>query len=100
MSDNNPIDNPELAITQKCDDLKALLLEKNRGYGNSALDPVRIFSRACPVEQLLVRIDDKISRIARGQKTANISENEAMDIAGYLVLLSIAQDRKKDDATT
>lgn len=30
-------------IANKCDELKALLLEKNRKYGNSALEPKRCF---------------------------------------------------------
>ena len=34
------------SIAQVCDDVKRTLLEKNRAYGNSALDPLRIFSRA------------------------------------------------------
>ena len=40
------------AITQKCDLFKERLLGKNTAYGNSALDPVRIFSQADPIEQL------------------------------------------------
>ena len=46
--------------------LEAMLLAKNEAYGNSAIDPLRIFSRADPVEQIRVRIDDKLSRLARG----------------------------------
>ena len=57
---------PAGAIATVCDEIKAMLLEKNLSYGNSALAPLRIFSRADPVEQLNVRIDDKLSRIARG----------------------------------
>ena len=32
----------------------------------SALDPLRIFSKADTTEQINVRIDDKLSQIARG----------------------------------
>lgn len=32
--------------------VEAVLLEKNAAYGNSALEPVRVFSRASAVEQL------------------------------------------------
>lgn len=39
-----------------------MLLAKNAAYGNSALEPVRIFSKADPTEQIRVRIDDKLSR--------------------------------------
>ena len=50
-----------------------LLLAKNDAYGNSALDPVRIFSRADPIEQLNVRLDDKLSRLARATPPAKTS---------------------------
>ncbi|GHU24416.1 hypothetical protein FACS1894164_10990 [Spirochaetia bacterium] len=46
-----------------CDKLKVFLIEKNRKYGNSALNPVRIFSGQPAIEGILVRIDDKLSRI-------------------------------------
>ena len=53
-------------IAAECDAIKAMLLEKNAAYGDSALDPLRVFSKADPVEQIKVRLDDKISRLARG----------------------------------
>ena len=81
------------AIAQVCDDVKRVLLEKNRTYGNSALDPVRIFSRADPVEQLNVRIDDKLSRIARGSEYAG--DDTELDLIGYLVLRRVARMVKK-----
>ena len=63
------------------------LVEQNKAYGNSALDPVRIFSKASTREQLLVRIDDKLSRIARGKEFPG--EDVIDDLLGYLVLVSI-----------
>jgi hypothetical protein len=48
--------------------LCAMLLEKNAKYGNSALEPIRCFSRADPVEQIRVRLDDKLSRLMRGTR--------------------------------
>ena len=77
-------------IIGTCAAIEELLLEKNRAYGNSALDPVRIFSKADPVEQLRVRIDDKLSRIARGHDYAD--EDTILDLIGYLVLLKIARE--------
>lgn len=67
-----------------------MLAEKNRSYGDSALSPVRIFSQADPIEQLKVRIDDKLSRLARGRSAG---EDVVADLLGYLVLLQIAQKR-------
>lgn len=77
-------------IALECDEIKEMLLEKNKRYGDSALNPKRVFSRATAIEQILVRIDDKISRIAN---TENIDDNEdaVKDLIGYLVLLRVAQ---------
>lgn len=84
----------EHAVTQVCDDLADLLIAKNRAYGNSALDPVRIFSRASTSEQLRVRIDDKLSRLARGSALPDESlMDTARDLIGYLVLLLIAEGK-------
>jgi hypothetical protein len=82
-------------IQSECDAIAAMLLEKNAAYGDSALDPLRVFSRADPVEQILVRIDDKLSRIARG---ALAGEDAELDLIGYLVLLRIARQRAKGTA--
>lgn len=54
------------AVRQECSEIAELLVAKNRAYGNSALEPIRIFARSDPVEQIRVRIDDKLSRLARG----------------------------------
>lgn len=86
-------------IARKCDDIKELLLEKNAAYGNSALDPLRIFSRANPVEQIKVRLDDKLSRIARGSETS-IKEDTPRDLCGYLILLMVAQDVETERVAT
>lgn len=84
----DPKFNAEAAIAAQCDQIKALLIEKNRAYGNSALDPVRIFSRVDAAEQIRVRIDDKLSRLQRGSTYGN--EDTVLDLIGYLVLLRIA----------
>ena len=83
------VQNPtESAIRDECDALATLLIEKNRSYGNSALDPVRIFSGSDNIEQLKVRIDDKLSRFMRGKEY--MGDNDIDDLMGYLVLLKIA----------
>lgn len=73
-----------------CEDVRKLLLEKNAKYGNSALQPTRIFSKANSVEQLLVRIDDKLNRIQKGAGLLATDEDVIMDLIGYLVLLKVA----------
>ena len=87
-------------IARKCDAVKNLLLEKNRKYGDSALEPVRTFSKADAVEQILVRIDDKLSRISRGTGLVGDDEDVIQDLIGYLVLLQIAIDRRDEQAIT
>lgn len=70
-------------IAEECDAVKAMLLAKNAAYGNSALEPLRIFSKAPTDEQINVRIDDKLSRLARGSAAG---EDVEQDLIGYLLL--------------
>lgn len=72
-------------------DLFQLLTEKNRKYGDAALNPDRIFSKANAEEQLLVRIDDKLSRIKNQQNDED--EDVVQDLIGYLILLTIVRER-------
>lgn len=72
------------AISEICDELKEFLLEKNKSYGNSAAEPLQIFSTMSPMDQINVRIDDKLSRIARGNDYRN--EDTELDLIGYLIL--------------
>lgn len=81
-------------IAEICDQIKELLLEKNRSYGDSALNPTRVFSKASTVEQLFVRIDDKLSRISRGNGLLDKDEDVINDLIGYLVLTKIALRRQ------
>lgn len=78
------------SIIRHCDALKAMLLEKNRKYGGSATRPIRVFSKASPVEQILVRLDDKLSRLQSAQ--ADDQEDVIQDLLGYLVLLQVAHE--------
>ena len=84
-------------ISLVCNQIKELLLEKNRKYGDSALDPSRIFSKADAIEQLLVRIDDKLNRIQKGAGLLATDEDIIQDLIGYLVLLKIAIERKNNE---
>jgi hypothetical protein len=78
-------------IIQECDRIKTLLLAKNQAYGNACVDPIRVFSRADPVEQIKVRIDDKLSRLMRGQHQDAVPEDTEQDLIGYLILLRVAR---------
>jgi hypothetical protein len=80
----------QIEISTACDEIKQLLLDKNKKYGDSALNPLRVFSTASTKEQLLVRIDDKLSRIQKGAGLVASDEDVIQDLIGYLVLLKIA----------
>jgi hypothetical protein len=84
-------------ISLVCNEIKELLLEKNRKYGDSALTPSRIFSKADSIEQLLVRIDDKLNRIQKGAGLLATDEDIIQDLIGYLVLLKIAIARNNNE---
>jgi len=78
-------------ILMNCMAIAQMLIEKNISYGDSALDPVRIFSKTNPIEQLHVRIDDKLSRLMKG--TDYVGDNDIDDLIGYLVLLKVAKEK-------
>lgn len=82
------------AVRAVTGEIAEMLISKNGQYGNSALDPMRVFSRADTVEQIKVRIDDKLSRLARGNGE---TEDVELDLLGYLILLRIA--RSQTEAT-
>lgn len=76
-------------IEAVCEEIKEMLLAKNRKYGNSALEPLRIFSKAETLEQINVRIDDKLSRVKSAQ--ADEDEDVELDLIGYLILKRVAK---------
>jgi hypothetical protein len=88
----NEITQTQTEICVICDEIKELLLAKNKRYGDSALNPVRVFSKASSLEQLKVRIDDKLSRLKNAQDDED--EDVVNDLLGYLVLYKIAQSRQ------
>lgn len=77
-------------IEQVMDEVKKFLLQKNIQYGDSVFNPVRVFSKVNKDEQLKVRIDDKLSRLMRGNDSMEADEDIVKDLIGYLALLLIA----------
>jgi hypothetical protein len=71
-----------------------LLVSKNLKYGNSALEPIGIFSKLDPREGLLIRIDDKLKRIKNGSLEKD-DEDVINDLIGYLVLLKIQTQEER-----
>jgi hypothetical protein len=88
-SKQEEVDTTKEKIALVCDNIKELLLEKNRKYGNSALNPVRVFSKSSSEEQLKVRIDDKLNRLMNQQ--SDDAEDTITDLIGYLILLKVKQ---------
>jgi hypothetical protein len=75
-------------------EIRELLVSKNLKYGNSALEPLGVFSQLSAKEGLLVRIDDKLKRIKNGSLEKD-DEDVINDLIGYLVLLKIDQKEEK-----
>jgi hypothetical protein len=78
-------------IITECLEIAEMLIKKNVSYGDSALNPIRLFAQSDSVEQLKVRIDDKLNRIKNSQGYAG--DNDIDDLVGYLVLLRIAMSQ-------
>jgi hypothetical protein len=70
----------------------SLLKEKNANYGDSALNPLKVFSKLSSKEALCARLDDKIARI-RNKGINDNTEDTLDDIIGYLLLLKMAIER-------
>ena len=83
-------------IEKKCRELKELLLRKNDAYGNSALEPLGVFSSCKSSEGIKIRLDDKLKRIANAGLVDD-TEDTLIDIAGYIILLMIAKDNENNN---
>jgi hypothetical protein len=75
-------------VGEVLDQIERMLIDKNQKYGNSALEPIGVFSKLSPREGLLIRIDDKLKRIKNGSLEKD-DEDVVNDLIGYLVLLKI-----------
>ena len=81
--------NTQQKITELTEAIRDLLLYKNEKYGDSAINPKKIFYKGDARNAILIRLDDKLSRI-----TANTDDsprvNDVADIIGYCTLLLIS----------
>jgi hypothetical protein len=78
-----------------------LLKYKNEKYGNSALEPLGIFTKHLKdadvgenVSTILVRLDDKLQRVKNSDK---LRINDIADINGYTTLLMVALGVTKEE---
>ena len=73
-----------------------LLLYKNQKYGDSAINPKKIFYKGDSTNSILIRLDDKLGRVM-----SNTEEkprvNDVADIIGYCTLLLISMGVTAED---
>lgn len=81
----------EKNIDVVCTAVAEMLKAKNKKYGDSALTPIHIFSKAPAGEQIRTRLDDKMSRVINSDN-GELRKNDVSDIVGYLVLLCISNE--------
>ena len=62
------------------------LKEKNKRYGDSAINPLNIFSKEKARSIIVSRIDEKLSRI---KNSSSLKKNDISDLFGYLALFMI-----------
>ena len=93
VSDGQPYIVPfNVELDQTTKKITDLLKSKNIAYGNSALNPANIFSKANATESLCARIDDKIMRI-KNKGITDKTEDTVDDLIGYLLLLKMSLDK-------
>ena len=83
--------NTQELIAIECDFIKKMLIQKNKDYGNSAINPTQIFSSANHLELINIRIDDKLSRIKNRITKKTFDEDTVLDLIGYLILKRVAE---------
>lgn len=87
-------------IKKVFDSVRAIVLEKNRRYGDSALSPLSIFGKHINSEpdqstkSILVRLDDKLNRV---KNSDCLRRNDVIDIIGYLGILAVDKDWVDND---
>jgi hypothetical protein len=78
------------------DAMKDLLLYKNQKYGDSAINPKKIFYKGDSTNSILIRLDDKLGRIM--SNTENKPRvNDVADLIGYCTLLLISMGVTAED---
>ena len=90
--ESNKVSQKELTflIDSLCDKLRNVLLAKNGDYGFAAFNPPVLCNSMPPEIAILVRMSDKISRLANLglAKSPNWEsyEDTILDLAGYCIL--------------
>lgn len=83
-------------IKEITDGMQELLLYKNQKYGDSAINPKKIFYKGDSTNSILIRLDDKLGRIISNPEDKP-RINDVADIIGYCTLLLISMGVSKED---
>ena len=83
-------------IIKVTEEMKDLLISKNRAYGDSATNPTNVFSEGSAIDSICARIDDKLMRI-QNKGINDKTEDTVSDLIGYLILLKVAIYKEKHD---
>ena len=95
--DPNFYDTPtQKKIKEVMGSMTDLLIYKNRKYGDSAINPKKIFYKGDSTNSILIRLDDKLGRvIANPDDKPRV--NDVCDIIGYCTLLLISMGVTQED---
>ena len=88
--------NTQEKIVDVLDGMKDLLLYKNSKYGDSAINPKKIFYKGDSTNSILIRLDDKIGRVM-SNPDEKPRVNDVCDIIGYCTLLLISMGITSED---
>ena len=83
-------------ISDIMDSMKDLLLYKNQKYGDSAINPKKIFYKGDSTNSILIRLDDKLGRVLSNPDNKPRT-NDCCDLIGYLTLLLISMGVTPED---
>lgn len=92
----NTITDTQQKIVEVMEAMKNLLLYKNKKYGDSALNPKKIFYKGDSMNSILIRLDDKLGRVISNMEDKP-RVNDVADIIGYSALLLISMGVTKED---
>lgn len=83
-------------LSDVLDGMKSLLLYKNRKYGDSAINPKKIFYKGDSTNSILIRLDDKLGRVMSNTDDKP-RVNDVADIIGYCTLLLVSMGVTSED---
>lgn len=76
-------------IIFECLSLAEFLIGKNNSYGDAIRHPKNLLSDLTPIEGLMARIDEKLTRLINKQHYPG--DDDIKDVTGYFIFLSILE---------